>query len=135
MLLNPANLNSLTEKIVGAAITVHRFFGPGLLESVYRASVEAELRQIGLRFERERRIPLTYRGINLGSGYRADLIVDGSVLVEVKAVDALSAVHLAQVTTYLKLTGCPVGLLLNFNVLVLRHGLRRVLHPDFSRTA
>ena len=133
MLHNPSNLNPLTERIIGAAITVHRAFGAGLLESVYRHCLLVEFRVAGLRFEAERHIPLTYRGTIVGGGFRLDMIVEDAVVVEVKAIGAISPIHLAQVITYLKLTGCPVGLLINFNVPALRQGVRRLLHPDTIR--
>ena len=130
MLYDPSRLNSLTERIVGAAIAVHRTFGAGLLESVYRQCLLIELRAAGLRLDAERYIRLTYRGIAIGTAFRVDVIVEDAVVVEVKAVAAVAPVHLAQVITYLKLTGCPIGLLINFNVPVLHKGVRRLLHPE-----
>jgi GxxExxY protein len=129
MLENPAGLNPLTEKIIGAGIAVHRVFGPGLLEAVYRACLVLELKAKGLRVETERSIPLVYRGVEVGHPYKMDLIVEGQVVVEAKAVHALAPVHEAQVITYLKLTGCPVGLLMNFNVPLLKDGVNRVVLP------
>jgi GxxExxY protein len=119
-------LGSLTERVIGCAITVHKATGPGLLESVYKTCLVIELRARGLEVATECNLPLFYKGCQLEVGYRADMIVDKAVVVEVKAVDTLAPVHQAQVITYLKLTGCPVGLLFNFNVPVLRHGIRRV---------
>jgi len=119
-------LRSLTERVIGCAITVHKETGPGLLESVYKACLVIELKARGLAVATECSLPLFYKGCQLEVGYRADMIVDKAVVVEVKAVDSLAPVHQAQVITYLKLTGCPVGLLFNFNVPVLRHGIRRV---------
>jgi GxxExxY protein len=107
-------------------IEVHRHLGPGLLEAVYEECVCDELTSRGLAFERQRVIPLVYKGRALDAGYRIDLIVDGRVLVELKAVDALLPVHAAQIITYLRLSGIPVGLLVNFNVPALRHGIRRL---------
>lgn len=125
-----ADLESLTEKIIGCAIEVHRILGPGLLESVYRECMVVEMRQEHLRFESERYVPLEYKGHRIIGGLRLDLLVDGCVVLELKAVERLHPVHLAQVITYLKLTGCPAGLLMNFNATTLRAGLKRLDHPD-----
>jgi GxxExxY protein len=116
----------LTEQIIGAAIEVHRKLGPGLLESVYRACLARELVLRGLSFEQEKPLPVEYKGVLIDCSYRLDLIVAGKVVVEVKAVDALLPVHEAQLLTYLKLTGCRVGLLINFNVPVLKNGIKRL---------
>lgn len=118
----------LTRQIIGAAIEVHRVLGPGLLESAYQVCLAHELELRGIPFERETALPVAYKGVHLDCGYRADFIVDGKVVVELKAIDALAPVHEAQLLTYLKLTGCRVGLLINFNVPVLKDGvIRRVL--------
>jgi GxxExxY protein len=114
-------------------IEVHRHLGAGLLESAYEACVCRELTMRRLRFARQRPMPLTYKGISLECGYRIDLVVDECVLVELKAVDALLPIHIAQVITYLRLSQMPVGLLVNFNVPVLKQGLRRLwLSTDSS---
>ncbi|HSC26059.1 MAG TPA: GxxExxY protein [Vicinamibacterales bacterium] len=123
-------LESLTERVIGCAIAVHRALGPGLLESIYRTCLEIELRAADLPFETERHMTLTYRGQLLANHLRLDLLVDGTLVVEVKAVESIHPLHLAQVITYLKLSGCPVGLILNFNATSLRAGLRRLEHPD-----
>jgi GxxExxY protein len=117
----------LTEKIIGAAIEVHRALGPGLLESIYQTCLAHEMSLRGLRFEKEKPLPVEYKGIRLESGYRLDFIVDDKVVVELKAVDSLHDVHKAQLLTYLKLTGCKVGLLLNFNSTVLKNGIERLV--------
>jgi GxxExxY protein len=130
MLEDPDGLNPLTEKIIGCGVTVHREFGAGLYESVYARCFILELRAAGLRVETEKRIPLVYRGIRVHKGFRIDLIVEDLVVIEVKAVSALAPIHSAQVITYLKLTGCPVGLLVNFNVPILTSGVRRLIHPS-----
>ena len=118
----------ITEKIIAAAIDVHRALGPGLLESAYQACLARELELSGIPFEREKPILVQYRGINVDCGYRLDFIVEGKVVVELKTVDSLEGIHEAQLLTYLKLTGCKVGLLINFNVPLLRNGIvRRVL--------
>jgi GxxExxY protein len=113
-------------------IEVHRHLGTGLLESAYEACLCQELTLRGLTFERQRVMSLAYKGASLDVGYRIDLIVDCRVLVELKTVDSLLPIHMAQVITYLRLSGLPVGLLVNFNVPVLRHGLRRLWLPASS---
>lgn len=127
---NERLLESLTERVIGSAIAVHRALGPGLLESVYHTCLRLELEENGLRVESERRVTLNYRDRIIPIDLVPDLIVEGQLLVEIKAVDQLHPVHMAQVLTYLKLSGCPVGLLMNFNTPSLRAGLRRLEHPD-----
>jgi GxxExxY protein len=124
----------LTKQIIGAAIEVHRALGPGLLESAYEECFCRELSLRGLQFERQRGIPVEYKGVKLDCGYRADIIVEASVILELKCVDAIAPIHEAQLLTYLKLTGLPVGLLFNFNVAVLKRGgiLRRALTLNSS---
>ncbi len=119
------NLNQLTDAIIGAAMEVHRARGPGLLESTYEMCLCRELSFRGIPFERQVPIPVEYKGVKLDCGYRADLVVDGTILVEIKAIDSLLAIHEAQLLSYLKLGGWKVGLLINFNVELLKHGLRR----------
>ena len=128
--LPDAAVDSIRERIIGCAIAVHRTLGPGLLESIYRECLAIELSVEGIQAERERRIRLQYRGQSVAGDLRLDLLVEGCVIVEVKAVEQLHPVHLAQVITYLKITGCTSGLLLNFNSTSLRSGLRRLVHPD-----
>jgi GxxExxY protein len=125
-----SDVNVLTEKVIGAAIEVHRTLGPGLLERMYRECLEIELAAAGLCVESERRIPLEYKRHRLRSQLQLDLLVDGCLVVELKAVEVVIPLHLAQVITYLKLTGYPAGLLMNFNTTSLRSGLRRLDHPD-----
>jgi GxxExxY protein len=122
--MNP-HLNEITHEIVGAAIEVHRHLGPGLLESAYKECLYHELRLRGVDFRRELNLPLQYKGIKLDCGYRVDVLVANLVLVELKAVQLLNAVHEAQLLTYLRLGGWRVGLLINFNVPVLKDGIRR----------
>ncbi len=129
MLANDERLNALTAAILGAAIEVHRVLGPGLLESIYLACFQFELSERRLRFESQKPVPVVYKSIRLGAMHRIDLLIEDSVVVEVKAVDALLPVHQAQVLTYLRLTGCPAGLLVNFNVPRLTDGVRRLLNP------
>ena len=118
-------LNELTDAIIGAAMEVHRTLGPGLLESTYEMCLCRELNIRGIPFERQVPIPVEYKGIKLDCGYRADIIVDSRILVEIKAIDSLLPVHDAQLLTYLKLGDWKIGLLINFNVELLKHGLRR----------
>jgi GxxExxY protein len=117
----------LTEQIIGAAIEVHKALGPGLLESIYHACLAHEFALRSLLFEHERPLPVDYKGLKFECSYRLDFIVDGKVVVELKAVDSINAVHRAQVLTYLKLTGCKVGLILNFNEAVLKNGIERLV--------
>lgn len=121
-------LSETTEAIIGAAIEVHRELGPGLLESTYEACLFYELTQRGLDVLRQVKLPITYKGVELDQGYKIDLLVQRSVVIEVKAVDKLDAIHEAQLLSYLKLSGCKVGLLLNFNVRVLRDGIKRMVN-------
>ncbi|HUU11325.1 MAG TPA: GxxExxY protein [Phycisphaerae bacterium] len=120
--------NEITEAIIGAAMTVHRELGPGMLESAYEACLAYELSQQGHAVQRQMELPLKYRDITLECGYRLDLLVDDSVVVEVKAAQALHPLHEAQVLSYLKMSGRRVGLLINFNVTLLKNGIRRVVN-------
>lgn len=120
--------NDLTEKIIGCAIKVHRALGPGLLESAYQACLYYELVKSGLFVEKEKPLPLIYEEVRLDCGYRMDILVERKIIVEVKSVDALTDIHLAQVLTYLKLNKSRFGLLINFNVLMLKHGIKRVIN-------
>ena len=122
-------LASLTEKVLGAAFEVHRLLGPGLLESTYKACMLQELRLRGLCVEQEIVLPIAYKNVPVEAAYRADLVVEGKVLVELKAVEHLLPIHEAQVLTYLKHGNLPVGLLLNFNVRHLKSGIRRFVGP------
>ena len=118
-------LNELTDAIIGAAIEVHRVLGPGLLESTYEMCLCRELSIRGIPFERQIPIPVEYKGVKLDCGYRADIVVDETILIEIKAVDSVLSIHDAQLLSYLKLGGWKIGLLINFNVELLKHGLRR----------
>ena len=129
MFTNPGGRNDLTSMVIGAAIEVHKECGPGLLESVYTECLAYELADRGLEVERGTAIPLTYRGRSLSTRFYLDLRVNRAVIVEVKSVSALAPVHTAQVLTYLKLTNCHVGLLINFNVPLLKDGIARVIRP------
>ena len=132
MALYALAINSITSRIIGTAIEVHRRLGPGLLESAYQACLVFELRERGLHVEVEKAVPLVYKDIRLDCGYRLDLVVDGKVIVDVKSVENLAPTHEAQVITYLRLTGCEVGLLLNFNVPVMKQGIRRLATKQAS---
>lgn len=125
-------LNQITQSIIGAAIDVHRNLGPGLLESAYEACTAFELTQLGLKVETQKPLPLVYKQVTLDCGYRLDILVEEKVIVEVKAVEKLLPIHEVQLVTHLKLTGCKVGLLLNFNVKVLTDGIIRKVNnfPD-----
>lgn len=125
MTLEQSTNPDLTFQVIGGAIEVHRRLGPGLLESTYRTCLQHELASRGFRVAGEVPIPLEYKGVPLDSSYRADLIVEELVLVELKAVDQLLPIHAMQVVTYLRLTGLKSGLLLNFNVPCLKNGVRR----------
>ena len=118
-------IHEITHAVIGAAIEVHRQLGPGLLESAYLECLSRELVLRGIPFERERALPLEYKGIRLECGYRLDLLVAGCVVIEVKSVETLAPVHDAQLLTYLKLGGWRVGLLINSNVAVLKNGIHR----------
>ncbi len=121
-------LRDITEGIIGAAIEVHRELGPGLLESAYEACLAFELSQRGFDVLRQVPMPLIYKEIRLDTGYKLDLWVDRSVIVEVKAVEKFDPIHEAQLLSYLRLSGCHVGLLINFNVRVLKDGIKRMVH-------
>jgi len=121
-------LNKITERIIGAAMQVHRTLGPGLLESAYEACLSYELRKGGLDVEQQKAVPLVYEEVKLECGYRMDLLVERSVVVEVKFVEALVPVHAAQTLSYLRLSGCKLALLINFNVTVLKDGIRRFIN-------
>ena len=130
-----ARHDGLTGRVIGAAIRVHRTLGPGLLESAYRACLTYELQMGGLEVETERAVPVLYRGTRLDCGYRIDLRVEKTLIVELKAIRQLEAVHAAQLLTYMKLSGSPAGLLINFNVPLLREGIRRLtLNPNCPPT-
>ena len=119
--------SGLTEIIIGEAISVHRELGPGLLESAYEACLWSALRSRGLRVERQFGLPIRFREIHLDTGYRVDLMVEDLVVVELKTVARIESVHIAQVVTYLRFSGCHIGLILNFNVHRMLDGIRRIV--------
>ena len=118
-------VNEITEKIIGAAIAVHKELGPGLLESAYEACLVYELAQSGLKVESQKSLPVSYRGVQVDCGYRIDLLVEDQIILELKSVEKLEPIHEAQLLSYLKLSGCKIGLLINFNVRLLKNGIRR----------
>jgi GxxExxY protein len=123
----PPELNQLSNEIIGLAIKVHRALGPGLLESSYKECLYYEVVKAGYFAEKEKPLPLVYESIKLDIGYRIDLLIENKLVVEIKAVDALADIHTAQVLTYLKLSGNRLGLLINFNVPVLKNGIKRLV--------
>ena len=125
-------LDRLTETIIGVAIDVHRMLGPGLLESVYESCLSLELTARGLSIDRQRALPLIYKGTRLECAYRVDLVVENEVIIEIKAVEQLLPIHAAQLLSYLRLSNLRVGLLINFDVTALQRGIRRVVndYPD-----
>ena len=127
----PAGIESVATAAVDAAFAVHRALGPGLLESAYHECLAIELNARGHQLVREHSIPLIYRGQIVANAYRADMIVDGKLLLELKAIDSLQPIHRVQVTTYLRILRLPLGLLINFNVPLIKDGIHRVLNLDF----
>ena len=119
--------NKITETIIGAAIEVHRHLRPGLFESTYQECLAKEMELIGLSFEREKQIPLEYKGLKLDYAYRLDFLVEQTVIVELKTVEMILPIHESQLLTYLRLSGCKVGLLINFNVPMLKNGIKRMV--------
>jgi GxxExxY protein len=130
-------LDSITRRIIGAAIEVHRTLGPGLLESAYQACLAFELRQLGYKVEEQKPLPVAYKDVKLDCGYRMDLVVEDSIVVEIKAIEQLAPIHQAQLLSYLRLSGRHVGLLINFHVRVLKDGLKRIVNefPDSALSA
>jgi GxxExxY protein len=121
-------LNGITDRIIKAAINVHKVLGPGLLESAYETCLLYELRQDGLKTEQQKPLPIIYKDVQLECGYRLDLLVSDAVIVEIKSVDKLALIHQAQLLSYLKLADKRIGLLINFNVQLLKHGIRRLVN-------
>ena len=120
--------NEITEKIIGAAIEVHKQLGPGLLESSYEACLVYELKQLGLKVQNQVELPVVYKEVKLDAGYRIDVLVENKVIVEIKSVDALADIHTAQLLTYLKLKDLKLGLLINFNSVKVKDGIKRILN-------
>ena len=120
------DINDLTRKVIGAAIEVHKTLGPGLLESTYEECLCIELSRRGIPYERQKELPIEYKDVKLDGGYRIDVLVADRLVLELKACESLQPIHEAQLLTYLKLSGIKVGLLINFNVPVLKEGIRRL---------
>jgi GxxExxY protein len=118
-------INQITEKIIGCAIEVHKRLGPGLLESAYEECLSFELKSIGLKINRQVPVPVVYKEIKLECGYRIDLLVENTVVIELKSIEAFAPVHEAQIITYMKFANKEVGLLINFNVTLLKNGIKR----------
>ena len=128
-------MNESSDTIIGAAIEVHEELGPGLLESTYEACLVYELNNKGIEVIRQKKQPINYKGLKVDEAYRIDLFVEGKIILELKAIDQLGNVHMAQLLTYLKLSGCTLGYLMNFNVSLMKDGIRRVVnnHPKLSK--
>jgi len=122
------DVEQIFKMVLDSSFKVHSALGPGLLENAYEECLLYELIESGLQVRRQVGLPLVYREVRLDAGYRVDLLVEDKVIIELKAVEALSDVHLAQLITYLKLSGCKLGLLVNFNVKHLKHGIKRVIY-------
>ena len=122
--------NEIAHKIIGAALDVYKKLRPGLLESAYKESLDYKLNQIGLCTEKEKPIPLVFEKVKLDCGYRIDILVENKVVIELKSVEALNDVHLAQTLTYLKLGNFKLGLLINFNVSLLKNGIKRIINGN-----
>jgi GxxExxY protein len=125
-------LNKITEATIGAAIDVHRALGPGLLESAYQACLAYELIERGRKVEQQKPLPIVYKSVQLDAGYRLDLLIEDKVIVEIKSIDSIAPIHEAQLLSYLRLSEKKAGLIINFNVKVLRYGIRRLVNGSFS---
>ena len=119
------NINELSYKIIGCAYEVHKLLGPGLLESTYEKCLCYELEKLDIKYERQKELPINYKGMTLDNGYRIDILVEDEIVIELKSVDLLQPIHSAQLLTYLKLSKKQLGLLINFNVTNLQNGIRR----------
>ena len=128
-----AKLNEISGKVIGMCIEIHRVLGPGLLESAYEECLAYELSKAGLRFERQRALPVRYKDVQLDCGYRLDFVVEGELIVELKAVTETQPIHEAQLLTYLKLDSKPLGLLINFNTPTLTRGVKRVVSGNLFK--
>ncbi len=128
----PVEIERLAAAAVNAALAVHRTLGPGLLEDAYRQCLALELNQVGIKTESEKTLSLKYRGHSIANAYRVDLLLEGKLLIELKAVESIHPVHQAQLITYLKLLHLPLGLLVNFNVPLTKNGITRILNHDFQ---
>jgi GxxExxY protein len=129
------SFRGITEQVIGACIEIHKHLGPGLLESAYEECLCYELSVRGIRFERQKPLPVRYKNVNLDCGYRLDLVVEGKIILELKTVEQLLPIHEAQLLTYLKLSGLTLGLLINFNVPVLKNGIKRIANNFIDSSA
>ena len=120
--------NELSRIVFDCALKVHQHLGPGLLESAYEECLFYELRKVGLDVQKQKPLPLVYEEVKLNVGYRIDILVENKIILEIKSVDALNDIHFAQLLTYLKLTNCKLGLLINFNVILIKNGIKRVVN-------
>ncbi|MRX37673.1 GxxExxY protein [Flavobacterium sp. LC2016-23] len=120
--------NELSKVVFNCSLKVHQTLGPGLLESAYEECLYYELKKTGLEIQKQKPLPLIYEEVKLDIGYRLDIIIENKLILEIKAVDALNEIHFAQLLTYLKLTGCKLGLLINFNVALIKNGIRRIVN-------
>ena len=120
--------NEISKVIFECALKVHKALGPGLLESAYEECLYYELKKSGIKVEKQKPLPLIYENVKLEIGYRIDLIIENKVIIEIKSVDALNDIHLAQILTYLKLSDCKLGMLINFNVTLIKNGIKRVVN-------
>lgn len=120
--------NEISKVVFDCALTIHKALGPGLLESAYEACLSYELQKTGLYIERQKLLPLIYEEVHLEVGYRIDILIESKFIVEVKAVEALNDIHLAQILTYLKLSNCKLGMLINFYVILIKEGIKRVIN-------
>ena len=119
--------DGLSNRVIGCALNVHRELGPGLLESTYEQCLCYELSKAGISFERQKELPVKYQEVEIDCGYRIDILVEGKLIIELKSVESLQRIHEAQLLTYMKLSGCGVGLLINFNSILLRDGIKRMV--------
>lgn len=124
------NENAIARIVINSGLKIHRSLGPGLLESAYEECLFYELKKTGLFVEKQKPLPLIYESVKLEIGYRVDLMVENKFIIEIKAVEALNDIHLAQILTYLKLADCKLGLLLNFNSFLFKNGIKRVVNGD-----
>ena len=129
------SFREITEQVIGACIEIHRHLGPGLLESAYEECLCHELSVLGIHFERQKPLPVKYKTVNLACGYRLDLVIEHKIILELKTVESLLAIHEAQLLTYLKLSGLTLGLLINFNVPVLKNGIKRIANNFIDSSA
>lgn len=128
----PSDVETLAKNVVDASFAVHTELGPGLLESAYEACLSRELELRGIKYQRQLPVPLEYKGLRIEAGYRADVVVEEKLLIELKAVDALLPVHAAQIITYLRIKRFPLGLLINFNEVLIKNGIHRILNVPRS---